>query len=298
MLNDTKPTAHASLRRGRTQLAERKAHLTPFALFIVTAMFCILGISGACYAEYYASGIAFTAAFPADGAALTDDLQALRLPLIACLLIGGAMIHAIPGRAKKWLDWLTHSIAFWAILFLLFGVGLFVGSTVFLTLGSGEEQTLAGSYAGIGLALASLSMFSLSFAVCHVAWGKLFGVVPAIVKGLTERRRLDADGLIIREAEVLAARIEAGRNAIAEMDKRDALARKAATEAGVIAGEYQAIAHDLVASREAMGDVEVGPDDEVHVPQVPLKSLQVREAEIARYSFEYFLTLILKHKKG
>jgi hypothetical protein len=301
MLTVIKTGADAILRRAHPQNVALKAQATPIIVPILIAGVSAFGIAGACISEFYSAGVGFHAAFPvkSDGTSLADELMTLRYPIIFCLLAGDVILHAISGRAKRLLDAVTNGLGLGAILLLLGGVGAFMFSATSLTLGNGEDQTFASGFVGLGLATASTAMFGLSFLACHAFLGKIFGAVPTIVAGLRERAHIRVGEQLIREVEARGAHVETGRAAVAEMEKPGALARKTANEAGTITGKYQAIAHDLVATRKAMGDAEVGPDDVVHVPNnVPLSSIEERQADLAPYTFDYFLNLIIKSTKG
>lgn len=299
MLTITQPSADAVLRRALTQSAALKAQATPITVPILIAGVSTLGILGACFSEFYSAGVGFHAAFPvkSDGTSLAGELMNLRYPIIFCLLAGDVILLAISGRTKKLLDGLTHGLGLGAILMLLFGVGAFMFSATFLTLGNGDDQGFASHFVGLALAVASSAMFGLSFLASHALLGKLFGVVPTIAAGWRERRHIKAGDRLIRDVETRGAHVEVGRNAVAEMDKPDALIRKTANEAGTITGKYQAIAHDLVASRKVLGDAEVSPNDRCDVPNVPLDALERRQADLVPYTYEHFFNL-LKQKEA
>lgn len=299
MSTETQAGADAILRRGHAQIVGLKAQATRMSVPMLIAGVSTLGVVGACVSEFYSAGIGFHAAFPmkSDGTSLAGELMTLRYPIIFCLLAGDVILHAISGRAKKLLDGVTHGLGLGAIMLLLFGVGAFMFSATFLTLGNGDDQGFSSHLVGLALAVASASMFSLSFLASHALLGKLFGKVPTIATGWRERAHIKAGMRLIREVESRGASVEAGRNAVAEMEKPDALIRKTANEAGSITGKYQAIAHDLVKSRELRGDTEIGPNDESRIPDVPLAALEGRRADLAPYTYEYFFNL-LKQKEA
>ncbi len=300
MSNVSNQNADAILRRAHSQLRERKAQATPIAVPILIASASALVIIGACCSEYYSAGIAFKSAFPEmpNDNGLGHELQTLRAPLIFCLLIGSAFLQVVPDRTKKLLDRMTHGIGLWTILLLLFGVGVFMASTIFLTLGSGEEQEAASKTAGFALAVASSVMFALSFVASHGFMGRLFGVIPTISTGIGERLRIKAGERLIRDVEARGADVDSRRAVVADIEKPDALIRKTANEAGTITGKYIAATHDLVESIKAIGDGEIGPNDTRDVPNVPLAGVEARHADLAPYTYQYFYDLILKFTKG
>lgn len=300
MLTVTQAGADAILPRANTQIVGLKAQATRMSVPILIAGVSTLGIAGACFSEYYSAGVGFHAAFPVktNGQSLADELVSLRLPIIFCLLAGDAILQVVPNRAKAALDGLMHGIGVWAILLLLFGVGAFMFSATFLTLGSAEDVGFASSFVGWALAIASASMFAISFLASHALLGKLFGVVPTIATGWRERAAIKAGERLIREVEADQTRAESIRSTVTEMEKPNALKRKAANEAGSITGKYIAEAHDMVASRKVRGDVELGPDDRSDTPDVPLAALEERYAELKQYSADHFYSLLLKQKES
>jgi hypothetical protein len=287
------------VRRALTAIEMRRAQLTPLMLRYLSATFFILIITGACLSEFWSAGVGFHAAFPekSDGTSLASELLSLRYPIIFCLLAGDVVLNVVPNRLKAVLDGLTHSIAIGAILALLFGVGSFMLCATMLTLDSDGGQGFAGHLVGLSLAIASASMFTLSFTASHAVMGKLFAVLPVIAAGRAERARIAADEALVGELEARRARIEGLRDAIAEMEKPDTLARRAANEAGVIVGMVAAEAYDLAASRRMRGDRIVEPQDHCEVPDVPVDALEQRYADLAPYTADYFFNL-LKQKEA
>lgn len=289
----------AILRRAQSQLETLKGSATSIAVPSLVGAVCLVGIICACISEYYSAGVGFHAAFPvkSDGESLAGELMSLRLPIIFCLLAGDAILYAIQGRAKRVLDAMTHGLGIWAILLLLLGVGAFMFSATFLTLGTGDDQGFASHFIALALGIASAAMFTLSFLACRAMMGKLFAAVPTIVDGLTERRKIRIGEKLIRAVDAKRVKADAIRNAVADMEKPDALARKAANEAGAIVGNYTAQAHDLVESRKIRGDAELGPADRSAVPDVPLDALERRYADLKQYTADYFFN-ILKNKES
>jgi hypothetical protein len=291
----------AILRRAQSQIVMLKDNATPITVPSLVAALCLIGIICACISEYYAAGLAFHSAFPvkSDGASLAGELSSLRLPIIVCLLVTTAILHAVPNRAKMVLDWAFHVLGAWGIIILLAAVGVFMLSASLLTLGDGTSLGLSGQFIGLALGVASSLMFGLSYLSAHAMFGKLFVAVPTIVQGLAQRQNIRAGEKLIGAVEAKRATRESIRNDITELEKPDAMARITANEAGAITGKYQAIIHDLVASRKAMGDAEVGPDD-VAPPSstVPLGSLEQRQSDLAHYTVQHFFDLILNSTKG
>ncbi len=289
----------AILRRAQSQLETLKGGATPVAVPSLVGGVCLIGIICACISEYYSAGVGFHAAFPvkSNGESLAGELMSLRLPIIFCLLAGDAILYAIQGRAKRVLDAITHGLGIWAILLLLLGVGAFMFSATFLTLGTGDDQGFASHFIALALGVASAAMFTLSFLACHAMMGKLFVAVPVIAQGLTQRRKIRVGETLIRAVEAKRVTAEAHRNTVSDMEKPDALARKTANEAGAIVGTYAAQAHDLVESRKIRGDAALGPDDRSAIPDVPLDALERRYADLKQYTAEYFFN-ILKNKES
>jgi hypothetical protein len=282
------------LRRAQASLEASRAQRTPLLLPYLSASFFILLIVGACCSEFYSAGVGFHAAFPtkSDGTSLADDLMSLRYPIIFCLLAGDVVLNAITGPMKAALDRWIHRIAIVAILLLLLGVGAFMFSATLLTLGGEAGQGFAGRFVGLALGIASAGMFTLSFVASHTMIGQLLVVLPKIAAGSTERSRIAAGDAVVSEIEARRTRIESLQATIAELEKPDALRRKAANEAGVITGMVTAELHDLCASRAAMGDAEVEPQDDCQVPDLPLAVLQQRYGDLKLYTSEYFFDVI------
>lgn len=294
MTTKTMPDGDAALRRAAAEIAAKRERMTPIVVPLIIAALCLLGVGGACLSEYYSAGIAFHAAFPtkSDGTGLASELISLRLPIIFCLLLGGVIVRAFSGRAGAAVDGILKTIGFWAILVLLFGIGAFMFASMFLTLGTADDQGFAGHVAGFALAVAGSAMFTLSFCASHLLTGRLIAVVPIIAKGLRERADIRADEALQRETEASAARISVHEATIAEMEKPDALVRKAANEAGAIVGKYIAEAHDLVASRQAVDDDDVDDRDTWDAPRAPLQALQARYDDLKPYTATYFFNLL------
>ena len=288
----------AIVRRAYAQVEARRAERMPLLLAYISALFFLLLIAGACCSEFFSAGIGFNAAFPtkSDGTSLAGDLMSLRYPIIFCLLAGDVMLNAIPNHLKAILDRFVHGVGIGAILLLLFGVGAFMFSATFLTLGT-EGQGLAGHLVGAALGIASASMFTLSFLGSHAMIGKLMGVLPLIVAGRAQRARITAGDALMRELEQREVRVKALRESVAEMEQPDALRRKAANEAGVIVGLVASEAHDLVASRRVRGERPLEPQDHSEIPDVPLDALEQRSADLQHYTSEYFFNL-LKQKEA
>lgn len=289
----------AILTRAQAELAKLRGQQTPMMVPALIALVCLVAITCACVSEFFSAGIGFQAAFPtkSDGTSLADALMTLRYPIIFCLLAGDVILQSVPNRAKFLLDWLTHSVGVWAILVLLFGVGAFMFSATFVTLGSGDDQGFASHFVGLALGLASAAMFTLSFLATHALMGKLFSVIPVIAKGLAERKHIKAGELAIREVEASRKLAEGLRSAVTELEKPDAIKRRTANEAGAIVGKHIAAAHDMVASAKAMGSAQVEPQDRVEVPRVPLAALEARLADLKAYTSDYFFNL-LKQKEA
>lgn len=289
----------AILRRGQSQNATLKGAATPIAVPGLVGILCLIGIICACFSEYYAAGLAFHSAFPvkSDNTSLAGELSSLRLPIIACLLVTTAILHAIPNRAKAVLDWVFHILGAWGILILLAAVGAFMLSASLLTLGGGTDLGLSEQFIGLALGIASSVMFGLSYLSAHAMMGKLFVAVPIIIEGLAQRLKIRTGEKLIRTVEAERVKAEAIRSTFNEMEKHDALARKAANEAGAIVGTYTAQAYDLVESRKIRGDTELGPADRSTVPDVPLAALERRYAALQQYTATYFFN-ILKNKES
>lgn len=289
----------AILRRAQSQTATLRGNTTPIAVPSLISSICLIGIICACISEFYSAGVGFHAAFPvkSNGQSLAGELMSLRLPIIFCLLAGDAILQAVPNRAKRVLDAVTHGLGIWAILLLLLGVGAFMFSATFLTLGNGDDQGFASHFIALALGIASASMFTLSFLACHAMLGKLFGAIPIIASGLAQRGKIRAGEMLIRNVEAARTRVEGIRIIVAEMEKPDVLARKAANEAGAIVGTYTAQAHDLVESRKIRGEATLGPDDRSAIPDVPLDALERRYADLKQYTANYFFNL-LKNKES
>jgi hypothetical protein len=289
----------AILRRAQSQIATLKGDAQPIALPSLVGIICLAGIICACISEYFSAGVGFHAAFPvkSNGESLAGELMSLRLPIIFCLLAGDAILQAIPNRAKRVLDVLTHGLGIWAILLLLLGVGAFMFSATFLTLGNGDDQGFASHFIALALGIASAAMFTLSFLACHAMMGKLFTAVPTIILGLGQSFKIRTGEKLIRAVEAKQVKAEALRNTVADLEKPDALARMAANEAGAIVGTYTAQAHDLVESRKIRGDAELGPADRSTVPDVPLASLEQRYGDLKQYTATYFFN-VLKQKEA
>jgi hypothetical protein len=284
----------AILRRAQSQIATLKGSTTSIALPNLVTIVCLIGIICACISEYYAAGLAFHSAFPvkSDNTSLAGELSSLRLPIIVCLLVTTAILHAIPNRAKAVLDWAFHVLGAWGILILLAAVGAFMLSASLLTLDDGTSEGLSGQFIGLALGIASSVMFGLSYLSAHAMMGKLFVAVPIIVEGLAQRQKVRAGEKLIRDVEAKQVKAEAFRNTVADLEKPDALARKAANEAGAIVGTYTAQANDLVESRKIRGDAELGPADRSTVPDVPLEALERRYAALQQYTAAYFFNIL------
>lgn len=289
----------AILRRAQSQTATLKGNTTPIAVPSLVGGICLIGIICACISEYYSAGVGFHAAFPvkSNGESLAGELMSLRLPIIFCLLAGDAILQAVPNRAKRVLDTLTHALGIWAILLLLLGVGAFMFSATFLTLGNGDDQGFASHFIALALGIASAAMFTLSFLACHAMMGKLFAAVPNVVRGMAERLTIRAGVKLIRAVEAKRVQRDAIGNTVFDLEKPDALERKAAHEAGAIVGTYTAQAHDLVETRRIRGDAELGPDDRSAIPDVPLEALERRYADLKQYTADYFFNT-LKNKES
>lgn len=289
----------AILLRAQSQIATLTGNATAMALPSLVGAICLVGITCACFSEYFSAGVGFHAAFPvkSNGESLAGELMSLRLPIIFCLLAGDAILQAVPNRAKRLLDAITHGLGVWAILLLLFGVGAFMFSATFLTLGNGNDQGFASHFIALALGIASASMFTLSFLACDAMMGRLFSAVPIIMQGFGQRLKIRAGGKLIRAVEAKRVKRDAIQSTVTDMEKPDALAHKAANEAGAIAGKQAAVAHDLVASRKMRGDAELGPADRSSIPDVPLGSLEQRCTDLKRYTAEYFFN-ILKNKES
>lgn len=288
------------LRRALATLEIWRAQATPLLLPYLGVVFPVLFILGACIAEFASSTIGFRAAFPmkSDGTSLASEMMSLRYPIIFTLLAGDVLINAAPNRMKALLDSIIHSIGIGAILVVLFGVGAFMFSATFLTLGDDSGNGFASHLVGFAIALASAVMFTLSFLTTHAMMNQLLAKLPIIAQGRRERARIKAGDGLVRELHARQTRIDTLAGTIAEMEQPDGCKRKAASEAGVITGLAAAEFYDLVASRKAMGDAEVGPDDHVEMPKdVPLAALEQRLADLQRYTSEYFFAL-LKQKEA
>ncbi len=281
------------------QVELRRVQKTPLLVPAVIAMFCALGIAGACSAEFFSAGIGFHAAFPvkSDGTSLAPEMMSLRYPIVFCLLAGDVLLQAIPHRPSFLLNRLLGVIGMGACILLLFGVGAFMFSSTLLTLGSGDGQGFMGHLVGLALGMAAASMFTLSFLACHTMMGKLFAVFPVIAKGHAERKAIAQGDALVKSLEAHRVRMDAIGKTIAELEQPHALCRKAANEAGVITGVVAAELHDMCASRAMRGDAEIRPHDRVDVPDVPLDALKARYADLQKYTAEYFFNL-LKQKEA
>lgn len=287
--------ADAILRWAETENAKARGAKTQLLVPSLVGFFCLIGVICACISEYYSAGVGFHAAFPvkSNGESLANALMSLRLPIIFCLLAGDAILQAIPNRAKAVLDGITHGLGIWAILLLLFGVGAFMFMATFLTLGNADDVVFASRFVGWALAIASAAMFSLSFLACHAMLGRLFAVIPVVAGGLSQRSTIRAGDALIRTVQTDRAEMESLRNLVSEMEKPDALVRKAANDAGSITGKHIANAHDLMASLKIRGDNALGPDDDTDgVPDVPFAVLEERYAAIKQYTSTYFFNLL------
>jgi hypothetical protein len=285
--------------RARNELERRRAQLRPLAVPYAVAGACCVFIGAACVTEFYSAGVGFHAAFPqkSDGTSFADQIMSLRYPIIFCLLAGDVLLQAAPSQASAILNRVIHGIGLGAILMLMVGIGGFIFCAVFLTLGSGDGQGFASHIVGLALGIASAAMFSLSFLGSHTLMGRLFAVVPVIAAGRAERAKIAAGDAVIRDLETHRARVENCRSAVSDMEKPDTLRRRAANEAGTITGMVMAELHDVCASRAAMGDAEVEPQDESEVPDVPLAVLEARAADVERYTADHFLN-VLKQKEA
>jgi hypothetical protein len=288
--------ASVILRRAHYQNAAAEKNATPLRQPIVTAATCSIIAIAACTAEYYTGGLAFSSAFPVtngSGAEVANELSSLRFPIIFSLLAGHVIFRKIGGRAAKMLDALTMGIGGGAIMLVLWGVGMFLFSTVYLTLGNADEVGAASQSAGQGLAIASALLVTVSFLVCHIMLGRLAEVSPAIAQALRERERIKKGKQQIANVERLGARVDVGRMTISEMERPDTLKRKAANEAGLIVGNCVAEVNDMLVCRKSLGDTELGPDDKSDVPaEISLEMLEQRFADLKRYSAQYFFTLL------
>ncbi|WP_067734187.1 hypothetical protein [Novosphingobium naphthalenivorans] len=296
----TDPSNHdAMLQRASSQLAELASTRTRLLMPSLTAIGCAIGIVAACCAEFYSSGVGFHAAFPmkSDGTSLAAELASLRYPIILALLFGDIMLFAFPNKLKAMLDGLLSMFGVGVILTLMAGIGAFMFAATFLTLGSGDGQGAIGSVLGVALGAASAAMFSLSFLASHAMLGKLFAVMPVIATGWGERQHIAAGKALLRDVHDRQQRIVRYRSIVTDAEVPDALARKAANEAGVIVGMVMADAHDLVDSGAARGDAELGPDDRSDVPDVPQAALEKRLADLETYTADYFFNLLTKEPR-
>ena len=283
--------------RALADIAQRRANLPPFLVPMLVAVACILGVSGALCSEFFSAGVGFNAAFPekSDGTSLATDLMSLRYPIILCLFFGDVLLQAIPGWFGAILNRLLHGLGFWAILFLLAGIGAFMFSATFLTLGGEEAQGLVGHVMGLALAVASASMFTLSFLTSHALLSKLFTTVPVVAARRAERSRLRADERRIEALDGTSQRADHYASIVAELEAPGALVRKTANEAGVITGMVYAELHDLCASRRAMEDAGMREGDTSDVSaDIPLAVLEQRREDLRPFTADYFVTLLKK----
>lgn len=280
------------------QIEQRRAQKTPLLVPTLIAVFCGIGITGACSAEFFSAGIGFHAAFPmkSDGTSLAPELMSLRYPIVFCLLAADVLLQAVPSRLGSILSRLLGVIGMVACILLLCGVGAFMFSSTLLTLGGGDGQEFVDHLIGPALGGAAAAMFTLSFLASHTMMGKLFAVIPVIAKGRAERQAIAEADSLVKSLETYRLRKETIGKTIAEMEQPHALYRRAANEAGVITGMVAAELHDMCASRAMRGDAEIRPQDRVDVPDVPLDALERRYADLQKYTAEYFFDL-LKQKE-
>ncbi len=292
----------AILRRGHAAAEDTRAKLASMTMSYLIAVGCGLGILIAACMEVFSATVGFRAAFPtlSDGTSLADAIMPMAYAIGFYMLLGSVLLSGIIARFGRGIGWLLDGLGLIAIVVMLLAIGLFMFSATFQTVGDGDGQdvfTMLAGFSGPALGLMCASLFTVSFLAAHKLAALLLKRLEVITGGRAERAKLAALDKAIATVGDDQRRVESGRHSVAELAKPDALRWKAASEAGRIVGPVIAQAHELCASRNMMGDTELGPDDVSDIPELsPAALIQLEKllADLKQYTTQHFFNLLKK----
>ena len=276
------------------EAAKREEPSPVLPMFKVGA--CLLLIPAASGAEVFSATIGFRAAFPAlsDGTSLADTIMPMRYAIAAYLLLGHVVLRGIADRFGVGINWLFDALGLLALILMLLAMACFQFSGTYGVAGGGDDQGHIASMAGPALGILCGCLMTVSFLAAHRLSGKLLKEVPEIIAARRARRVIIEAERVIDAVHNAQARVITRAAIIEELSPPDALAERAAVEAAHEAGMVTARAHELLSQRQLHDGADLADDDTAPMRDVPLAALERRYADLARYDFAHFFTLLKK----
>jgi hypothetical protein len=277
--------AAAIMARGQTGLEAERKSLPLLGFTYFKASVSAIGLVAACAAEMFSLTVALHAQYPAlsDGIDLGAEMLSMRYGIGAVMLLAPAVLHddgnATAGPIRRF----VRKARLVPVMAILGGMATFMFASVSQSTGvEGDRVDLAG----LGLGIVCGGLFAASFLASNVLMGKLLSALRTILGARDQRERIADIERELAAADACASDIAALRRSIADKEAPDALIRKAADEAAAVVGK--------IASREATGDVELGPDDTTDIPDVPLAALDRLQSYLKQFTPAYFVNLLKK----
>lgn len=291
VMNDDALLRHALV---ANEAARREA--PPLELPILKVMVCIVLILAAAAAEVFSATIGFRAAFPqlSDGTSLADAILPMRYAIAAYMLLGHVVLRGIIERFGRSVKWLFDGLGLIALLLMLAGMACFQFSGTYSVTGSPDEQGSVIGMAGPALGMLCGTLFTVSFLAAHAVAGKLIVEVSKVAAAFRIRGKLAIQDQAIRAVQTGQARVAVREAVIAEMSRPDALAERAAIEAADAVAPVAARAHELLSQRRLYDGIALSDEDDAPMRDIPLAALERRYADVARYDFAHFFTLLTK----
>lgn len=295
---------HDAILRHAHMVAEAaRANSQPVMLDCIKLLVCVIFILGAAIAEYVSATVAIGAAYPrlSDGSSLADAISPLRFSIPFYAVLGHVVISSFTGRFALGVKGLLALLGLTGILMMMLAMGLFSFAGTFQTVGGGDEQTgwLGALAATAGPALGAVCgvLFTVAFIAAHILAGKLLAKAGVIFAEINQRAKLSVIDRAISTVVDDKRRVDTSRHAVDQLAKPDALRWKAASEAGRIIELVVAEAQGVCLSVKMMAGIEVGPDDESDIPDLPpggLAQLEQLLTDLKQYTTQHFYALLKK----